>query len=380
MSNKKKMPTGVSQLPDGRYKVRAAWRDPQSGKTLQRELTLELGATQREAVQARADLLVLIQSGSAAPTRAHRLEDYAASWLARKADRLRKRVCAHYADVLDLYILPRLGKMDVREITRADIEGWVIWAEAQRKSDGERYSAQTLGSWWRILKQVVRDAAADHERTLDPCARVSPPQGERGLRREQRTLSIAQLGELLLAVKSLTPERYAEILVLALTGMRGGELFGLHWQDLDEERKIITIRYSASRGVLEATKTGDPREAYLPALALGILRDHRRAQLATQHPGLAHGLIFPSDAGGLRYVSSLHKPLAAASEQIKLGWTVGPQVLRRTYNTLLIAAGVDRIVLRAQIGHCDEEMSERYAGVGEDLKHEQIGKVFARLL
>jgi integrase len=370
----------VSKLPDGRYKVRAAWRDPQSGKTLQRELTLELGATQREAVQARADLLVLMQAGSAAPTKAHLLDDYAASWLARKADRLRKRVCTHYADVLDLYILPRLGKLDVREITRADIEGWVIWAEQQRKKDGERYSVQTLGSWWRILKQIVRDAGADHERTLDPCARVSPPQGERGLRREQRTLSLVQLGELLRAVKALTPERYAEVLVLALTGMRGGELFGLHWQDLDEERKIITIRYSAARGELVATKTGDPRESYLPELALGILRAHRREQLANQHPGLARGLIFPSDTGGLRYVSSLHKPLAAASEEIKLGWTVGPQVLRRSYNTLLIAAGVDRIVLRAQIGHCDEEMSERYAGIGEEIKHEQIGKVFALLL
>jgi hypothetical protein len=32
-------------------------------------------------------------------------------------------------------------------------------------------------------------------------------------------------------------------------------------------------------------------------------------------------------------------------------------VIRRTYNTLLLASGVERIVLRAQIGHCDEERS-----------------------
>jgi hypothetical protein len=48
----KKMPTGVQLLPDGRYRVRAALRDPQTGKTLQRELTLETGASEREAVQA----------------------------------------------------------------------------------------------------------------------------------------------------------------------------------------------------------------------------------------------------------------------------------------------------------------------------------------
>lgn len=376
---KKKLPAGVSLLTDGRYRVRAALRDPQTGKTLQREITLEQGASLREAVQARADLVVLLKAPTAA-RKPHSLDDYAASWLASKAPRLRARVAAHYADVLDLHVLPQLGKLDVRDITRGDMEAWVTWAEKQRKKDGEEYSTHTLGSWWRVLKQLVRDACADHQLTLDPCHRVRPPQGDRAARRERRTLSLVQMGELLLAVKARTPDRYAEVLVLALTGMRGGELYGLRWEDLDETREIVTIRHSASRGALVKTKTGDPRDAYLPPIALGVLRAHRRAQIAEQHPGLELGLIFPTDQGAVRAVESLHKPLALASEAIELGWVVGPQVLRRTYNTLLIAAGVDRVVLRAQIGHSDEEMSERYAGVGDEIKRDQIGKVFARLL
>ena len=47
---------------------------------------------------------------------------------------------------------------------------------------------------------------------------------------------------------------------------------------------------------------------------------------------------------------------------------MGPQVLRRTFNTLMVEAGVDRIVLRSQMGHCSEEMTERYAGVSVEAK------------
>ncbi len=52
-----------------------------------------------------------------------------------------------------------------------------------------------------------------------------------------------------------------------------------------------------------------------------------------------------------------------------------PQVLRRTYNSLMVRAGVDRIILRSQIGHVSEEMTERYMGVSDEDKHEAVAKV-----
>jgi integrase len=72
--------------------------------------------------------------------------------------------------------------------------------------------------------------------------------------------------------------------------------------------------------------------------------------------------------GGYREPSSLNRPICAAIKAAGLDQRVGPQVLRRTFNTLLLAAKVDRIVLRSQMGHCSEEMTERYAGVPVDLK------------
>ena len=73
-----------------------------------------------------------------------------------------------------------------------------------------------------------------------------------------------------------------------------------------------------------------------------------------------------------RASSSLYKPLTLAAEAAKTDVRVTPQVLRRTFNTLMTHAGVDRIVLRSQMGHSSEEMTRRYAGVDIEDKHAAV--------
>ena len=86
----------------------------------------------------------------------------------------------------------------------------------------------------------------------------------------------------------------------------------------------------------------------------------------------ARPLVFPSRAGTFRTPESLHKPLAVAAVEAGLKQRVSPHVLRRTFNTLLLRAGIDRTVLRSQMGHCSEQMTERYAGVSIDAKREAV--------
>lgn len=73
--------------------------------------------------------------------------------------------------------------------------------------------------------------------------------------------------------------------------------------------------------------------------------------------------MFPADNGAYRLSQSLHKPLKLAAEAAGLDIKVTPQVLRRTFNTLMLDLKVDRIVLRSQMGHSSEEMTERDSGI-----------------
>lgn len=49
--------------------------------------------------------------------------------------------------------------------------------------------------------------------------------------------------------------------------------------------------------------------------------------------------------------------------------------MRRSLNTMMLAEGVDRITLRAIMGHASEEMTQRYAGIGDEAKAEAIERV-----
>lgn len=103
-----------------------------------------------------------------------------------------------------------------------------------------------------------------------------------------------------------------------------------------------------------------------------------------QHPGFEAGIAFPANHGGYRYGTSLAKPLRLVSEYCGLPFAATPQVLRRTWNILLLEARVDRITIRSMMGHTSEQMTERYAGIGDRLKREAVngvlGDVIAREL
>ena len=146
----------------------------------------------------------------------------------------------------------------------------------------------------------------------------------------------------------------------------------LTWDDIDEARGKIVVWQGVRRGTVDTPKTHASRELGMTADMAQLLRAHREWLMQSRHPGLATGLVFPSDVGTHRGPESLHKPLAKAGDSAGVGVRVGPQVLRRTFNTLQVQAGVDRIVLRSQMGHCSEEMTERYAGVPVEAKREAV--------
>ena len=54
---------------------------------------------------------------------------------------------------------------------------------------------------------------------------------------------------------------------------------------------------------------------------------------------------------------------------------IGPQVMRRSLNTMMLAEGMDRMTLRSIMGHTSEPMTQRDAGVGDDAKADALVRV-----
>ncbi len=367
---------GLYRLPDGRFFIRATAKSQRTNKMRQTRKTLAKGATLEEAVTELQRLKTKLREDAqpTSPQKRMCVNDYAEQWTEQKARRVRPHVIDRYTQVLGMHILPKVGDLYVDTISRNDVIDWVADVEVKRMADGRPFARDTVMGFWFVLKAFLQDMAATHGQP-DPTYRVAPPKPPEIQRRELRTLSGPQLGALLDSLEQFCPGRYAEGYVMALTGIRAGEAYALCCSDLDESRLVLNVSRSVWRGEVSGTKTDTPREVAVSAELVKVLSDHRERLVAAQHRGLSTGLIFPANNGSYRNPQSMHKPLSLAAEAAGIDVKVTPQVLRRTFNTLMLAAGVDRIVLRSQMGHSSEEMTQRYAGIPIEAKHDALAKV-----
>jgi integrase len=383
---------GVYKRDDGRFVVRVSART-EEGKAVQRTRLLPEETTIEGAVRASFVMKEMVQDEAQCTlvgqqtTRIPRLRDidrdpsgtveaYTRQWFSIRRKRLKPSTEARYEEVLNQRILPRVGYLMLMEVCRTAIESWVVWAEAQRKPDGNPFAKDTLKGWWRLFSMLMKDLAADYD-IPDPTRRIRPPHSDVSGLRESRTLTELQLDEFLTAVQTYSPDRYAEVITVAVTGMRPAEVYALMWDCVDFENESIVARRSVSLGQLtESTKTHAPRVVPMPPVLVGVLREHLQRLIREQHPGVDSGFVFPADNGKMRLPQSAAKVYELVNEALSHDIIVGPQVLRRTMNTLLVKAGVDRIILRAMMGHTSEAMTQRYAGIDLKDKHDAIRRLF----
>ena len=122
----------------------------------------------------------------------------------------------------------------------------------------------------------------------------------------------------------------------------------------------MLVPRAISAGVLSTTKTGKGRDVALTSALREVLQVHRNQMVRDQHPALTSGLVFATSAGGVRGQNALGKVLRISAKAAGIPIRVGPQVLRRTFNTLLRLESVPPEVVRAQMGHTSQAMTDRY--------------------
>jgi integrase len=119
--------------------------------------------------------------------------------------------------------------------------------------------------------------------------------------------------------------------VIAVTGMRASELFGLQWQDIDFERRLLFIRRTHYRGEF-GTPKNQTSERVIP-LSAGLaaaLERHKQNGRAS-----ALNLVFPNAVGKpYEPVNLLKRVLYPILQALNLP-TAGWRVFRRSVATAL---------------------------------------------
>ena len=156
------------------------------------------------------------------------------------------------------------------------------------------------------------------------------------------TINIAQYQQLIASLESR--ERLLVELV-AVVGLRPGEVAALKWQDIDFSAQSVTVRERVYRGKLNTPKTvNSSRAAGLPSGVFARLKEWRA--LAEQ----PDGLVFPSENGKPLWVCNvLVRSVKPKARELGFG-EVNFQVLRRFQTSEGRRAGIDDKVAATSAG------------------------------
>lgn len=247
--------------------------------------------TRKEAdaflVQARTQVAQGVHTpDSVSPTVAEAAE----MWLRRcERDKLEATTLRQYRAHVRLHIVPFIGATKLSKITAPSVNAFVDQLRAHEKPRSPEMCRRVLVS----LSAIVTEAQRRGLVTVNNVRSASPV--KRSKREDARPEMPTR--EELKAIIDHTPERSRPlILTLIFTGLRGSELRGLLWDDIDLKRGVLSVRRRADR----FNKFGPPKSKAgtrdIP-LSPTLLLTLKAWKLACPIGQL--GLVFPTGAGGV---------------------------------------------------------------------------------
>jgi integrase len=365
---------------DGRWRYQVRWREGgRLGRNYQATFDTKRDAETFETARRRAKQLGHLSAevlGSEEP-----FGDFASEWWETYARvRLKPATRASYAYQLDRWIIPYLGAVPLRELSRATLDNYV--AELVSADAG----APTVNRCLAITQGILQRALEWGRIAANPAVGVAHLPHARDVR------ITAQTAERVETIRRfLAPGDAALVSVLAYEGLRPGEAFALEWEDVLDEtgapRDRIRIQRALSDHELALTKSNRGRapELFAP-VAEELTGLYRAAGMPEQH-----SLVFPDSRGGylrrqnwrkrawLPALRAAHPcPACQATGRADVGACRScegsgaaryfrPYDLRHTAATLLIYSGRTINEVAEHLGHADPGFTARtYTHIYQD--------------
>ncbi len=320
-----------------------------------------------------------------------RFGEFADDWLRRITGRVKPNTLECYTSVLEIHLKPHFGQMRLGAIMRRDVDDYATQKAAgtRRGKEGKPVplAAATVNKSLAVLKAVLKEAI-DHGLLTESSALRAKYVRDPNSGDHMHVLQPEEIDRLLEAATGDEPWRTLYLLAVH-TGLRRGELLGLHRGDLDPQTRCLHVRRSLDR-VLD----GDHyviREAPLKTkYSRRMIEDLSAAVIeallalpASDDP--ARPYVFLSRTGGPIDPDNLDRAFKRHLDLAEL-----PEIrfhdLRHTHASLLIAAGVHPKAIQARLGHASitttlntygHLMPSAFQGVGSRLETLLNGKLKA---
>lgn len=272
------------------------------------------------------------------------------------------------------HIAPTFHDWPINSITRHDVQAWATNLTTKNTGTEARPKNLSASSAHRILGVLVASLSAAVDAELidaNPAVRIKLPPASKGkevfLTREEYA-----------AIREAVPhaDDRAVLDFLVGTGIRWGELAGLHIHQLNLTSGMVTIRdvwdgmeikpYPKGRKIRHVPVFQWAVDELTVPLAKGCGLSHREGACTS-------GLLFPGRRGGVRddrnFTRQVWAPALEAAGLTHLGATLHD--LRHTYASWLIQSGVSLERVAALLGHSSSAVTQRYAHLAP-ANHEEL--------
>jgi integrase len=278
-------------------------------------------------------------------------------WLPSKQIAVRPSTWDAYRRVIDLHVVPRVGRVPLRHLRPDHLERLYADLLDDGRADGAGgLNNKTVVEIHMILRRALDDALRRGWILTNPARIAHAPKRRPLSSNTSHVWNAQQLGAFL---ASTCEHRYhAAIWLTANTGMRRGEILGLRWGDVDfgtahlsVTRSLVSVGYELheTRGKSRTARRAinlDPRTIDV----LHAWRQHRADEDPEFDCDDLDGHVFARPDGAPTHpqlLSDAFKKLVHRSGLPRVRF----HDLRHTHATLLLKAGVPIKVVSERLGH-----------------------------
>jgi integrase len=296
-----------------------------------------------------------------------RFREFAETWVSEMSAQWRKTHLETINGVLTKYLLPEFGDKEIGKITKADIMAFRSTLSMLTMGSGKPLSASRRNHIMTPLNMILNEAANRYEFT-------SPYHGIKPFKVPMSDVEPFTLDEVKLILDHVRADFRNYYTVRFFTGMRTGEIDGLHWKFVDFERRQVLVRQALVKGEMVYTKNdGSFRAIDMSQLVFDALQEQKKAT------GDKEFVFCNTEGGPLTHNNVTKRVWYPLLRYLNLR-ARRPYQTRHTAATFWLAAGESPEWIARQMGHTTTEMLFRvYSRYVPNLTR-QDGSAFERLV
>ena len=288
--------------------------------------------------------------------------DVADAWEAKYLPQLALSTQTEAPGQIAKHLRPFFGPLPIKDIKTATVDEWI------RGLVKLGLSPKTVRNQWKTFRAIMNWNTKQNDEAQRPFS-PSLPRIPESARRWFTPTEMDQIIDISAGYpgRGILKGQYKPLFRLdAYSGLRSGEISGLHVEDINFARGFIHVRRSVFHGVEVPTKGQRSRSVYVDSSTLQMLKAYLGDRTA--------GRVFQGNNGKPIRNQQLNTVLTWATEQLAIARGT-MHAFRHGRNSHMRQNGVPVNIILKQVGHQDEQTNLIYTHNEEAFIRETVEKL-----